>query len=82
MASITATIVSGLGSTRTSTAVRFRRALRRFRPLGAGGQGSTSICSSSTARRMHACATFRYRPAVDIASGDGGATVSCLVPVS
>ena len=36
MASITATIVSGLGSTRTSTAVRFRRALRRFRPLGGG----------------------------------------------
>jgi hypothetical protein len=58
MASITATIVSGLGSTRTSTAARLCRALRRLRPLG-GGQGSVLIWSSSTARRMQACATFR-----------------------
>src|SRR5262245_21025568 len=64
-----ATIVSGLGNTRTSTAVRFLRALRRLRPLGAGGHGSALIRSSSTARRMHECATFRYRPAVDGANG-------------
>jgi hypothetical protein len=43
MASMTATIVSGLGRTRTSTAVRFRRAFRRFRPFGDGGHGSAVI---------------------------------------
>jgi len=52
-------IVAGSGSVRRSNDRRARTTLRFERPRWTGGHGSAAKMSSSTARRMHARATFR-----------------------
>ena len=69
IASIARRIVAGSGKRRTSKAAVRRAVLRWRRPRAGGGHGSAGMMPRSTARRTHARATFRYRPAVDGASG-------------
>ena len=69
IASIARRIVAGSGSRRTSKAALFVGRPCVGVAAGGGGHGSAGMMPRSTARRTHARATLRYRPAVDGASG-------------